>query len=159
MYSGLTVNATNSDENLSELHLQINSGKDSEVCPISDESSEQRTTDDENEEERGSFEWISSNHCRNFLAVNFTWLSPNIKVSGKWSFQYCTGKTKHPVLLMSDNNCEELAFPVLFPKGRFGYMVERAVYSSPTRYFSAHFCYIKVADLQWMLSICSLHSL
>lgn len=56
MYSGLTVNATNSDENLSELHLQINSGKDSEVCPISDESSEQRTTDDENEEERGSFE-------------------------------------------------------------------------------------------------------
>ena len=33
MYSGLTVNATNSDENLSELHLQINSGKDSEVCP------------------------------------------------------------------------------------------------------------------------------
>ncbi|CAH3148270.1 unnamed protein product, partial [Pocillopora meandrina] len=56
LYSGLTVNATNSDENLSELHLQINSGKDSEVCPISDESSEQRTTDDENEEERGSFE-------------------------------------------------------------------------------------------------------
>ena len=56
MYSGLTVNATNSDENLSELHLQINSGKDSEVCPISDGSSEQRTTDDENEEERGSFE-------------------------------------------------------------------------------------------------------
>ncbi|RMX45059.1 hypothetical protein pdam_00011505 [Pocillopora damicornis] len=56
LYSGLTVNATNSDEDLSELHLQINSGKDSEVCPISDESSEQRTTDDENEEERGSFE-------------------------------------------------------------------------------------------------------
>lgn len=38
--------------------LQIKSGKDSEVCLISDKSSEQRTTDDVNEDdrERVSFE-------------------------------------------------------------------------------------------------------
>ena len=49
------MNATNIDENPSELHLQINSQKDSEVCPIGDENSEQRTTDDENEEESESY--------------------------------------------------------------------------------------------------------
>ena len=46
------MNATNIHESLSELHLQISLQKDSEVCPISDKNSEQRTTDDENEEER-----------------------------------------------------------------------------------------------------------
>ena len=40
LYSGITVNATNIDENLSELHLQINSGKDREVCPISGKNGE-----------------------------------------------------------------------------------------------------------------------
>ena len=53
MYDGTEVNATNIHESLSELHLQISLQKDSEVCPISDKNSEQRTTDDENEEERG----------------------------------------------------------------------------------------------------------
>ena len=38
LHSGklITVNATNIDENLSQLHLKINSDKDSEVCPVSD---------------------------------------------------------------------------------------------------------------------------
>ena len=53
MYDGTEVNATNIHESLSELHLPISLQKDSEVCPISDKNSEQRTTDDENEEERG----------------------------------------------------------------------------------------------------------
>ena len=39
---------------------------------------------------------------------------------------------------MSDKHCEELAFPVLFPKGRFGYTAERTVNLSPTKYFNAH---------------------
>lgn len=38
---------------------------------------------------------------------------------------------------MSDKQCEELAFPVLFPKGRFGYKVEREVKLSPVKYFNA----------------------
>ena len=28
------------------------------------------------------------------------------------------GENKHPVLFVMDKHCEELAFPVLFPKGR-----------------------------------------
>ena len=38
---------------------------------------------------------------------------------------------------MMDKNCEELAFPVLFPKGQFGYTLEREMKLSPVKYFNA----------------------
>ena len=47
------------------------------------------------------------------------------------------GEGKHPVHFMQDKYCEELAFRVLFPMGRFGYQVERRVKLSPTKYFNA----------------------
>ena len=38
---------------------------------------------------------------------------------------------------MKDKTCEELAFPVLFPKGRYGYTTERKIKLTPTKYFNA----------------------
>jgi len=38
---------------------------------------------------------------------------------------------------MLDKQCEELAFPVLFPRGRYGYKAERQVNISPVKYFNA----------------------
>ena len=38
---------------------------------------------------------------------------------------------------MMDKQCEELAFPVLFPKGRYGYTTEREIKLTPTKYFNA----------------------
>ena len=38
---------------------------------------------------------------------------------------------------MTDKHCEEQAFPVLFPNGRFGYTAERSVNLSPSKYFNA----------------------
>jgi hypothetical protein len=38
---------------------------------------------------------------------------------------------------MTDKLCEELSFPVLFPKGRFGYTSERDIKLSPIKYFNA----------------------
>ena len=38
---------------------------------------------------------------------------------------------------MMDKQCEELAFPVLFPKGRYGYTTEREIKLTPTKYFYA----------------------
>ncbi len=38
---------------------------------------------------------------------------------------------------MTDKKCEQLAFPVLFPKGRFGYTEERKIKLSPVKYFNA----------------------
>ena len=38
---------------------------------------------------------------------------------------------------MTDKQCEELAFLVLFPYGKFGYTAERDVKLSPVKYFNA----------------------
>ena len=48
-----------------------------------------------------------------------------------------SGEGRHPVSLMNDEFCEELSFPTFFPRGRFGYRVERPVKISPTKYFNA----------------------
>ncbi|CAH3151737.1 unnamed protein product [Pocillopora meandrina] len=53
------------------------------------------------------------------------------------NLQYAPGENKHPVSLMTDKQCEELAFPVLFPNGKFGYTAERDVKLSPVKYFNA----------------------
>ena len=44
---------------------------------------------------------------------------------------------QYPVSFMKDKKCEELAFPVLFPKGRYGYTTERKIHLTPTKYFNA----------------------
>ena len=41
------------------------------------------------------------------------------------------GENKHPVSIMRDTKCEELAFPVLFPKGQYGYTHERKIKLTP----------------------------
>ena len=57
--------------------------------------------------------------------------------TGREIFNIAPGEGKHPVSLMTDKLCEELRFPVLFPKGRFGYTVERDIKLSPIKYFNA----------------------
>ena len=37
---------------------------------------------------------------------------------------------------MMDKQCEELALPVLFPKGRYGYTTERKMKLTPTKDFN-----------------------
>ena len=46
-------------------------------------------------------------------------------------------ENRHPVSIMTDKKCEEIAFPTLFPKGRFGYMKERKIKLTPVKYFNA----------------------
>ena len=46
----------------------------------------------------------------------------------------CQGKT--PMSLLTDNSCEELAHPYLFPTGKFGYKVQRDIKLTPSRYFN-----------------------
>ena len=57
--------------------------------------------------------------------------------AGNEIFSVAPGENKHPVSMMTDKHCEELAFPVLFPKGRFGYKVDRKEKLTPVRYFNA----------------------
>ena len=57
--------------------------------------------------------------------------------AGNEIFSVAPGENKHPVSIMTDRHCEELAFPVLFPRGRFGYKMERKEKLTPGRYFNA----------------------
>ena len=59
------------------------------------------------------------------------------KSAGNEIFSVAPGENKHPVSMMTDRHCEELAFPVLFPKGRFGYKMDRKEKLTPVRYFNA----------------------
>ena len=69
------------------------------------------------------------------------------------------GENKHQVAFMLDKQCEELAFPVLFPKGRYGYTTKRKIKLTPTKYFNVLPYFIAVAGLQLNQNIYFLHSL
>ena len=56
---------------------------------------------------------------------------------GNEIYDIAPGENRHPASIMTDKKCEQLAFPVLFPKGRFGYMEERKIKLSPVKYFNA----------------------
>ena len=61
----------------------------------------------------------------------------NEQSSGNEIYSIAPGENKHPVSFMTDKQCEELAFPVLFPKGRYGYTAEREIMLLPVKYFNA----------------------
>ena len=46
------------------------------------------------------------------------------------------GKNKMPLPIISDENCELLAHPYLFPTGKFGYTYQRGISLSPSKYFT-----------------------
>ena len=62
----------------------------------------------------------------------------NLSASARYEeLSIAPGERKYSIHFMQDKHCKELAFPLLFPKGRFGYQVEREVRLSPTKYFDA----------------------
>ena len=75
--------------------------------------------------------------------------------TGQEIYSIAPGENKHPVSFMKDKECEKLAFPVLFPKGRYGYNTERKIHLTPTKYFNANLH----QDLQITQNTCFLHSL
>ena len=46
------------------------------------------------------------------------------------------GEGKQPTSMLNDKFCEELAFPYLFPRDKFGYKFERDIKLSPSKYFN-----------------------
>ncbi len=79
--------------------------------------------------------------------------------TGREIFKIAPGEGKHLVSLMTDKLCEELSFPVLFPKGRFWYNVERDIKLSPIKYFNACLLHYsgKFATNPEYLFFCTIH--
>ena len=125
---------TEIDRNLSELQLQPISENDSEVSSNSNVRSEQKATDKQNEEETedplDEFRTPTTETCLQSILPDYPLhlqCKGTLDSAGNEVFNIAPGENKHPVSFMTDKHCEELAFPVLFPKGRFGYTIERAV--------------------------------
>ena len=76
---------------------------------------------------------------------------------GNEIYDIAPGENRHPTSIMTDKKCEQLAFPVLFPKGCFGYTDERKIKLSPVKYLMLAF-YITVGGLLRIQSIYSLHN-
>ena len=50
---------------------------------------------------------------------------PQSLSAGNELFSITPGEGKHPVHFMTEKLCEEMAFPILFPAGKFGFQVKR----------------------------------
>ena len=61
----------------------------------------------------------------------------NVSSQGDEVYAIAPGESKHPVSFMADKQCEELAFHILFAKGKYGYSVNREIKLSPVKYFNA----------------------
>ena len=66
--------------------------------------------------------------CLQSIVLNYpVVVNNNEQSSGNEVYNIAPGENKHPVSFMTDKQCEERAFPVLFPKGRYGYTTEREI--------------------------------
>uniref|UniRef100_A0A7M5V9S6 ATP-dependent DNA helicase n=2 Tax=Clytia hemisphaerica TaxID=252671 RepID=A0A7M5V9S6_9CNID len=72
-------------------------------------------------------------------SANETTLMPDTPTDAEVDNEILTlapGEGETPISILYDENCEMLAHPHLFPKGKFGYKVERDVKLSPSKYFN-----------------------
>ena len=62
--------------------------------------------------------------CSESIIPNYPVITDSEQSTGNEVYSIAPREKKHPVSFMLDKQCEELAFPVLFPKVRYGYTVE-----------------------------------
>ena len=61
---------------------------------------------------------------------------PNIYNSDQEVLDIVSGENRKPQSFFVDQFCEELAFPFLYPTGKFEYKIDRPVHLTPTKYFN-----------------------
>ena len=72
--------------------------------------------------------------CLQSIIPKFSVSAENNKQSvGNEVYSIAPGENKQPLSFFTDKESEELAFPVLFPKGKFGYAAGRDVKLSPVK--------------------------
>ena len=133
--SDVTTDINHIDKNLQNLD-QSDANKSSEACSstlLSDEGIEE-SDDPLNEHRQATHETCLQSVLPDYPV---TVQSSEVGSLGSEIYNIAPGENTHPVSIMTDKNCEELAFPVLFPEGRFGYMAKRKIKLSPVKYFNA----------------------
>ena len=96
--------------------------------------------DEENDDPLNEYRAPTSETCLQSIIPDYPVTveqNDNVSSQGDEVYAIAPGETKHPVSFMADKQCEELAFPILFPKGKYGYSVNREIKLSPVKYFNA----------------------
>ena len=124
------------DENISE---QINEPKNEEpVVNKTSKNAQQEKQEEEIDDPLNEHRAPTNETCIKAIIPDYPVTIDQQNIStGQETYSVAPGENKHPVSLMKDKTCEELAFPVLFPKGRYGYTTERKIKLTPTKYFNA----------------------
>ena len=133
LYRDIYINIENIPRNL----LSINIDDDNDIILDTLISSIDNPIPIQVEAEQGLE--LSENQLDEYrTASNETLLISNIPqpMSNDECINITPGEGKHPKSVLSDEFCEELAHPYLFPTGKFGYKVKRNITLSPVKYFN-----------------------
>ena len=146
LYSNVITDMSNIDENLKNLQ-QNNTSTDSNASEkiLPDEDNEI----EENDDPLNTHRQATHETCLESVLPDYpVTLQQSQSCSlGNEIYDIAPGENRHPTSIMTDKQCEPLAFPVLFPKGRFGYTDERKIKLSPVKYFNARLLHYTVEDL------------
>lgn len=145
LYINTSICSNNIDANVRSFQeSSVDSGVDCNGMTVSNNTSEQDTLDSNDNEEKddplNQFRAPVSETCLQSIIPDYPitiQLTTDNNSSGNEVYNIAPGENRHPVSIMTDKHCEELAFPVLFPRGRFGYKTERDIKLSPVKYFNA----------------------
>ena len=143
MYKDITIDSTNINRCVSTFQpCADTSDACEESCTATDPQSNTATVEscEEIEDPLNENRLPISETCLQALTPDYPVIDEeNQKTSslGNEIYSIAPGENKHPVSLMTDIHCEELAFPTLFPKGRFGFTAKREIKLIPVKYFNA----------------------
>ena len=133
--SSTSVNENRAEPDNMVTSLEVNSSIEASKDNSSEALNEEEVEDPLNEHRSPASETCLQSVIPDYPILTEEQNSSNS--SGTEVYNIAPGENKHPVSLMNDKLCEELAFPVLFPKGRFGYAAERQIKITPVKYFNA----------------------
>ena len=136
LYRNVITDMSNIDENLKTLQqndTSTDNGKSAKLTANEDDEIE------ENDDPLNTHRQATNETCLQSVLPDYpvTLQHSQSDSLGNEIYDIAPGENKHPTSIMTDKNCEQLAFPVLFPKGRFGYNNERKIKLSPVKYFNA----------------------
>ena len=129
------------DSTLNNDNHSTESGISDDTCS-NNENGENVSTpaDEENDDPVNEYQAPTSETCLQSVIPDYPVTveqNDNVSSQGDEVYAIAPGESKHPVSFMVDQQCEELAFPILFPKGKYGYSVNREIKLSPVKYFNA----------------------
>ena len=141
LYNNVTTDMSNIDENLKNLQQNDTSTDSStshaKLPPNNDNEIEKNEQIEENEDPLNTHRQATNETCLQPVLPDYPVTLQQSGSLGNEIYDIAPGENRHPASIMTDKKCEQLAFPVLFPKGRFGYTDERKIKLSPVKYFNA----------------------